>query len=151
MKLKKLLRKSKYSFLIKQNAILAFIISLLGFMPACHHMEYGIPTAEYILKGKVKSTNTNQPIENIKVSSSGNYNNPVVYTNNEGYFSIHFNGDAYSKNYTYIFQDTDSLQNGNYKDKDTIISFEGIALTGGNGKWDEGTAEKTVDIFLDLK
>lgn len=151
MTLKKLIIKSKYSFLIKQNVILTFVVSLLGFMPACHHTEYGVPTAEFILNGKVKSANTNQPIENIKVSSNGNYNNPFVFTNSEGIFSIHFNGDAYTKNYNYKFQDTDSLQNVNYKDKDTVISFEGIALTGGDGKWNEGIAEKTVDILLEPK
>ena len=148
---KKAIKKKQNFFLIKQHVILTFIISLLGLLPACHHSEYGVPTAEFILNGKVKSTNTNQPIENIRVSTDENYNNPIVFTNSEGYFSIHFNGDAYTKNYTYQFQDTDSLQNGNYKNIDTIISFEDVPLTGSNGKWDKGTAEKTADIMLEPK
>lgn len=49
------------------NAILAFILILLGFTISCGKNEYGTPHANYIVNGKVTSKQTSAPIKNIRV------------------------------------------------------------------------------------
>ncbi len=140
------IKKIKKSILKKKNILWTFIITFLGLMPSgC--MEYGSPSATFILNGTVKSSYDQQPIPNIKVThySSG------TFTDNSGYFSLTFMNDGDGKLLNYSFQDVDTASNGSFKNKDTIISFEDVTFTGGSGKWDKGTGTKTVDIFLDPK
>ena len=138
--------KIKRCILKKQNIILTFIVAFFGLIPAgC--MEYGSPTATYILKGTVRSSNSNQGIENIKVSHYGT----AVFTDISGSFSISFPSEGDGKILEYKFQDIDTTTNGSFKDKDTLVSFEDVSFTGGHGKWDKGTGEKIVEILLDPK
>jgi len=83
-------------------------------MPACAK-EYGTPTSTYILNGKVKSSNTSKPIENIKVS--GLYDDVSVFTNNTGDFSLKLSNVEIIDNLPYHFKDIDSFQNGSLRTK----------------------------------
>jgi putative lipoprotein (rSAM/lipoprotein system) len=145
MTFSKTIRIIRLCILKKQNSLLTFIVVILGMVPiAC---KYGSPSATYILNGTVKSRVTNQPIEKIKVS----HYTSAVFTDNLGYFTLSFTNNGDGKILEYKLQDIDTTVSGRFKDKDTLISFEGVTFTGGRDKWDEGTGEKNVEIYLEPK
>jgi putative lipoprotein (rSAM/lipoprotein system) len=135
------------SFVIRNhNKILTLLMAFAGLLPviAC---EYGSPSATYVLKGNVKSSSSNQPIQNIMVKHYGT----GALTNVQGDFSLTFTSDGDGKIIKYSFLDIDTASNGSFKDKDTVISFENVVFTEGKDKWDEGTGEQNVEIKLDPK
>jgi len=71
---------------------------------------------DFNIEGKVTSKATGSPIMGIKVSI---YNQTgVTVTDNKGEFSIY---TLRSAEYKLLFQDIDSVTNGNYREMDTII------------------------------
>ena len=81
---------------------------------------YGTPQdfgADIFIDGLVKSKNTGEPIKGIKVSVADNPQ--YQYTNDAGEFSFY----TESADIKVIkFQDIDSIQNGAFINKDTILT-----------------------------
>jgi putative lipoprotein (rSAM/lipoprotein system) len=110
------LNEVKTKLLKTQNVIIAKILTLLGFTAfvSCGMEKYGVPHTEYKVMGKVSSKETQQPIENIQVSTR-QWNQ--IYTDENGNYQIwHDDRDALIQ-----FRDTAN----NYNDLDTLIKFEG--------------------------
>jgi hypothetical protein len=90
--------------------------SVLFVFQAC----YGTPQdfgLDLLIEGQVKAENTGLPLQNIKVSVSNN--SQYAYTNQNGEFSF------YTERIEGIelnFADSDSLQNGLYAPKDTLLN-----------------------------
>ncbi|HOO84145.1 MAG TPA: hypothetical protein PLS94_06265 [Prolixibacteraceae bacterium] len=105
----------KNSWIRKILAGLSFT-SVLFVFQAC----YGTPQdfgLDLLIEGQVKAENTGLPLQNIKVSVSNN--SQYAYTNQNGEFSFY---TERTENIALTFADTDSLQNGLYVSKDTLLN-----------------------------
>jgi putative lipoprotein (rSAM/lipoprotein system) len=141
--------KTRSPFRRPLSKILMLILGVLGFAVSCRHEdEYGTPMADYVLQGTVRSKTDSSLLPDIKVSMFQN----TVQTNNNGYYEVSVTGAiAEAKSYNVSFQDTDTLNHGNFREKDTVINFPGTHYTGGDDEWYEGKETQTMDIFLEPK
>ena len=81
---------------------------------------YGTPQdfgLDLLVEGQVKSKTSGLPIKGIKVSVADNMQYAI--TNDEGKFSFY---TEMIEGLTLQFQDIDSIQNGLYLDKDTVLN-----------------------------
>lgn len=135
------------------NKIIMAFLSIIGFA-SCNNSEkedadmYGVPSADYIINGYVKSAATNEAIEGIEVRS-----NTVQYTDENGNFTLEFRNYSVRNNHTFrvdFYDGDDTLNGGHFQYKDTLIEFTNPTYNGGNG-WNQGEAVKNVEIKLDLE
>ncbi len=80
---------------------------------------YGMPQdmdSDVLIEGRVKSLSTGLPIPGIKISVGGYQ---YELSDNNGNFSFY---TMAANTYMLKFEDTDLLQNGSYKDKDTVLT-----------------------------
>jgi putative lipoprotein (rSAM/lipoprotein system) len=154
--------KLKNKFLNLANKILLILISLLGFATSCEKfsdslVEYGTPHADFIINGTIKSKQSNQGIQNIKIAVSeiANLNSEgnVVYeiiTNSKirGKFVLKYTSFPQKQSFLVKIRDIDSTKNGSFMDKDTIISFSEVNFQEGDGHWYRGKTEQTIEFFL---
>ena len=145
------MKKVKIRFLKTSNAIIAGLIALLGFTASCEKdskVEYGTPSAKFIVNGKVVSSNSNQAIENIRVVMKAD----TTRTDSEGKYQV---VDEYgfpgSHSYDIQFQDTDGAANGDFQDLDTIVEFVDPQYSNGSGNWYSGEASEELDVELNPK
>lgn len=140
----------KNGYLRFYNAIIVSLLALLGF--ACSNgtapVEYGSPSAKFIVNGNVSSAETNEPVRNIRVVMQ----NDTAYTDQEGSYQVADNW-GFSTDQTYIikFTDIDNELNGAYHAIDTVVVFNDPEFTGGDGKWYSGETTKILDIKLTPK
>jgi putative lipoprotein (rSAM/lipoprotein system) len=133
----------------KYNSLLYVLIGLLGFSVACtkeRRMEYGSPSADFIINGVVENQ-ASQPIPNIKVVARWD----STYTALDGKFSLKNNSFPADQNFLVKLRDIDGVANGSYQDKDTTIAFTNNTFTNGSGNWYKGKVEKSVVIKLTSK
>ncbi len=136
------------NFLRSTNALIAWLLAILGFgcsinMP----VEYGMPHADFIVKGNVTSTETKQPIENIRVGMQGD----TVYTDKDGNYQVVSGSYPDNQSFAISFQDIDEATNGSYQDVDTLVDFTNTEFTGGDGHWYDGETTKELNIKLSPK
>lgn len=139
--------------------LIATLLGLLGFS-ACSDeeendmvVEYGVPSADYIIKGSVTDEADN-PIEGIVIAPHeyAKHKFPPFKTDASGYF----NSDTlYHINYglpPIIFSDPDGEANGGSFENDTLSyqQFKVTQLEGGKG-WYDGVFELKADIKLKKK
>jgi putative lipoprotein (rSAM/lipoprotein system) len=145
--------KIKKGFFRGYNAIIAALLSLLGFTTACEQSvdeygvpmpEYGAPSAEFVVKGTVKSAASSSNIPNIKVKMG--YDS--TKTDAQGRYEISTRSYAGDQTFLVTFEDIDGAENGAYADADTNVVFEDPQFTGGDGGWDQGHTEKEINIRL---
>ncbi len=138
-------------FLKCYNALIVGLLAILGFTVSCDNdsgsdskVEYGTPSAKFIINGKVRSSETNSVIKNIRVTIPGD----TVYTDDEGNYQI--TEDAFPEDQTYSikFQDIDSVLNGKFQDIDTTIEFIDPKFTGGDGLWYSGKTSKDLNVNM---
>ena len=139
----------KHNFLKTSNKIIAFILGLLGFSAGCLPVaEYGVPSANFILNGNIKSTTTEQPINNIKVTMRSD----TAISDENGTFSIKINDFPENQTYNVTIEDIDSIQNGHFENKDTTVTFPDNNFVGGeDDDWYEGETQQNISIYLDDK
>jgi putative lipoprotein (rSAM/lipoprotein system) len=92
------------------------LTSALFVFQAC----YGTPHdfgLDIFIEGQVKSLMTDRPIEGIKVSIADKMQ--YEYTNEEGKFSLY---TEIADSYKIKFEDIDSIQNGIFVDRDTLLT-----------------------------
>ncbi|MCK4920277.1 MAG: hypothetical protein KAS71_04475 [Bacteroidales bacterium] len=92
------------------------LTSALFVFQAC----YGTPQDfefDVLIEGQVKSKTSGIPIKGIKVSVANNMQ--FEYTNNEGRFSFY---TEIIDNMKILFEDIDSIQNGTFLNRDTILT-----------------------------
>ena len=131
------------------NAMVYAILGALGFTTSsCTYADYGTPSADYIVLGKVTDSQNNQPIKDILVKASWK----AVSTNAEGKYEIVINDERTGSQIIPIqFRDIDGDLNGSYMDLDTIVEFKNPKFTGGDKKWYEGKTTKEFNIQLSPK
>jgi hypothetical protein len=130
----------KLFFLKKHNAVLTFIVAILGIMQSCK-VKYGTDPVIFILNGNIKSSSTNQPIDRIEVTDG----HMLRFSDSTGNYTFGFENYEDEKAFLISYKDKESIQNGSFKDKDTVISFDD-ASRNSNGEY-----TKTIDVHLDPK
>jgi putative lipoprotein (rSAM/lipoprotein system) len=146
--------KVKRQLLKKYNVLLTLILSVLGFSTACESIdeygapvvEYGAPTATFIVKGKV-SSNENNSIPNIRVTMGVD----TAYSDENGIYEVKQQYSPTDIEFPIKFEDVDGIENGEYNSVDTVAKFENPTFTGGDGNWDMGETESQLDIKMDDK
>ena len=130
----------------------AAILSLLGFnsceligsivAPVC---EYGCPHAEFKIIGTVKDEAGN-PIPGIQVKSETIWSDDIK-TAEDGSYSIASEGFP-SDTIQLIFEDVDGEENGG-KFKTLEAEAKLKQTQTGDGNWDDGTYEGSLDVTLE--
>ena len=130
----------------------AAILSLLGFnsceligsivAPVC---EYGCPHAEFKIIGTVKDEAGN-PIPGIQVKSENIWSDDIK-TAEDGSYSIASEGFP-SETIQLIFEDVDGEENGG-KFKTLEAEAKLKQTQTGDGNWDDGTYEGSLDVTLE--
>lgn len=137
------------------NAILAFLVGLLGFTSCEHNFmaEYGVPSGDLTFKGKV--TNEEQEaLEGIQVVRCGGWQDDIpqmyweeyadtLYTNSAGEYYKERKGN-FPLTYHKI---TVTDPSGTYESKDTIVT---VQFKSGHG-WYEGRANLKLNFTLKKK
>lgn len=145
--------KIKKGFFRGYNTLIAALLSLLGFTTACEQSvdeygapmpEYGAPSAEFIVKGSVKSAINDANIPKIKVKMG--YDS--TQTDAQGRYEVSTRSYAGDQTFLVTVEDIDGAENGAFADADTNVVFEDPQFTGGDGGWDLGQTEKEVNIRL---
>lgn len=161
--MKRFFQNCKSLIFKKENQILFIILGMLGFSMGCEDVispraEYGTPSAEFILNGSVKSSTTEQAIQNIRVivepdtlydgSGSMYMVADTLYTDENGTFRFDDRGFPGKKYLNVHLADVDGDANGNFGEKTVAVVFEDGPYTGGDG-WFSGKIEQNIDISLD--
>lgn len=144
------MKKIKLNLLNKYNSILTLILTLLGFSSSCENggpdspVEYGTPSAKFIVNGKIISEENSQAIPEIRVVMG----NDTSYSDMEGnYQVVHY--DFPMDQYIHLkFEDVDGADNGEFQPSDSLVDFVDPEFTDGDGHWYSGQTEKTVNIKL---
>jgi putative lipoprotein (rSAM/lipoprotein system) len=147
------MKKIKVSFWRRYNTIITLLLSLLGFSTACESLdeygapvvEYGSPTATFIVKGNVLSPENNS-IPNIRVTMWGD----TTYTDENGAYEVKKNSFPQDQDIPVQFEDIDGIENNEYAKLDTLARFEDVTFTGGEG-WNAGEAERQLNVKMKPK
>jgi putative lipoprotein (rSAM/lipoprotein system) len=134
------------------NRVLSFLLFVLGFSAACSEVaceygapvEYGAPHATFIVKGHVKSSQSEDPIPAIRIIMGYD----TSYTDQNGNYQAENNAFPTDQSFLLEFSDVDGPQNGLYENLDTTVEFTDPQFTDGNGEWDSGKTEKELEIRL---
>ena len=104
-------------------------------MYGCPVAEYGTPTMEFRVKGKVTDSVTGQPVKGIAVSTDDDWEDPEVITSDNGEFV--YESYAFPSDKILLkFKDSDSGENGFYMDEELEVMLKQVEP--GSGTWDEG-------------
>lgn len=145
------MKLAKIKILTSFNAIIALLLAVLGFNTSCDNLgrvEYGTPSARFIVSGKVKSAETNLPAQNIRVIM----NRDTVYTNAMGEYEV-TDKHAFPQDQTYNikFRDIRNEPLKQYSDLDTLVVFKDPKFTSGGIGWYAGETKKDLDVKLKPK
>jgi putative lipoprotein (rSAM/lipoprotein system) len=145
------MKLAKIRILTGYNAIIGALLAILGFGTSCIpevRCEYGTPSAKFIVSGKVVSSETNLPVQNVRVVMKRD----TTFTNALGEYQV---TDKYSfptsQTYSVKFQDIRGETLRQYSDLDTIVEFKNPVFVKGEGHWYKGEAEKEIDVKLKPK
>ncbi len=145
------MKKLKLNLLKKYNSILMLLLTLLGFSTSCENnespVEYGTPSAKFIVAGKVVSEDNSQAIPQIRVVMGYD----TAYSDQEGNYQVMQNYFPTDQSFLLEFEDVDGSENREFQSLDSTVVFKDSEFTGGDGKWYSGEAEKTVNIKLKPK
>lgn len=104
-------------------------------MYGCPPAEYGTPTMEFRVSGKITDSWSGEPIKGISVTCDEDYSDPEVITSETGdfvYESMAFPQDKIKLKFT----DIDHLEDGSYFPAELEIELKKAAE--GAGTWDKG-------------
>jgi len=138
-------------FIIKTySRLIASFLGLIGYATGCipgnggTMAEYGVPSADFILNGNVKSTTTTQVITNIQVVMGYD----TVQTDVNGNFTVKMIDFPMEQTYKVSFKDIDGVANGSFSGKEINFTFPN-EFEGGNDYWYEGKNIQTLNTKLD--
>lgn len=146
------MKKIRITFIKTQNSLIATLMAIIGFATSCvFKSEYGSPSAEFIVNGTVKSADTEQPIENIRVILQTDRSDTTLTDKDGKYQLVDKWGYPYDQTYNIQFQDIDGASNNEYENLDTIVEFKDPEFSGGDGNWNHGETSKEFDVKLTSK
>ncbi|MBK5195221.1 MAG: radical SAM-associated putative lipoprotein [Proteiniphilum sp.] len=129
--------------------IISLLMSLFGFILGCGTgidpvAEYGVPSADFKVKGTVKSAVTGKGISNIRVIVKEPYSmkGDTTYTAVSGDYSMevkHIIGFPV----TLYADDVDDTVNGEYKSDSLVVNWDDVTrIKEGDNNWYDGVYEK---------
>lgn len=141
--MKKLMLKTYGKILTAFFTILGTVIGCDFFEPKC---EYGTPSADFIIKGKVTDKETQAPINNIAIirkTETSPYGNDTVKTDSNGEYELKFTYFP-TVNHRIFAEDLDGDQNGGDYAPDSLKlnSSQMKKIKKGDGSWYAGAFEK---------
>ena len=139
-----------------QNKIIkfcSFLLVVFGF-GSCNllpKMEYGTPSADYQVNGRVVSAIGKKPVKGIRAVMSENPDDPyrrdTTFTDLNGEFTLFIkNGwPDDPKKLSVIFEDIDEEQNGGtFETKEMDVTFTNPTYKGKKGNWYQGKATQEI-------
>jgi len=157
----------KKSFIRAYNLFLASLLALFGFSNCDSGVvEYGVPNADYTVKGTVVNKTDAKPIKGIRIGFSRIYPEPVLMygvmpqpyrsikadtTDTSGAYKLSDNfsvGEIQDNILSVYIQDIDGSENGAFNDTVLNVDFENVKKTGKSTNWYEG--EYSVDVKVEL-
>lgn len=139
--MKKIIIKT-YSKLL--TGFLGFLGFATGCIPGGGGAEYGVPNADFILNGNVKSTSTSEVIPGIQVVMAYD----TVQTDANGNFSVKMVDFPMEQTYKISFKDIDGAENGSFANKEIDFTFPD-EFEGDSDSWYEGKNIQTLNTSLD--
>lgn len=156
----------KKSILKFVNICLATLLTVLGFSCEEPRMEYGVPNADYTVKGKVIDKADSKPLKGIRVAYSPYPQAVTMYgilpvpyrsykadtTGITGDYNLTDNfsiGEIHNDTIPVYVQDIDGIENGLYRDTVIDVSFKDAKKSGKRTGWYDG--EFTVEQNIELK
>jgi putative lipoprotein (rSAM/lipoprotein system) len=148
------------------NWALTGLLVLLGFSNCESMEEYGVPNADYTLKGKITDKANAKPIKGIRVGYGKIYEGPITMygvaplpyrtyladtTNMEGEYKLSDNfsvSEIPADEIPVYVQDIDGNENGLYRDTVLQVNFENAKQSGKQKGWYNG--EYSLDINIEL-
>jgi len=159
--------KSKINLFQIINMGLAVLLLLLGFSNCDPVDEYGVPNADYNLKGKVVDKAYAKPIKGIRIGYYGGFINQANMYKVSRNPNVRFNADTTDIKGEYNFtqnsaiipegeiqvyvRDIDGNENGLYRDTVINANFENAVKSGKTRNWYGGKLTLNVDIELTKK
>ena len=142
----------KKSFIRFFDKIIVLIVGVSGFS-AC--FAYGMPYADFELKGIVTDEATSQPIKNIRVVrphfpgfEHENMAGDTIYTDKNGKYAFIFDNLSTMK-YQLKFEDIDGEENGGlFQTKEIVGEFTQADQVKKSHGWYEGKFVKKQDVEL---
>ena len=147
------MKKLKTGFLLNWNRLLRIMMSILGFSTAAGlsscdggggQVEYGSPSAKFIVNGQVKSEQDATAIPNIQVTMEGD----TVLTDENGNYEVNVTTFPTDQDFLIKFEDIDGTVNGEYQTEETTVEFVDPEFTNGSGNWYEGETSETLNVNL---
>lgn len=145
------------------DKIIVALLGITGFFTACTDpyigggiAEYGVPHADFEIKGVVKNRETGEAIDKIRViRQERDYPEygDTIYTDGKGEYRFEFYGFPYEENkFKLKIEDIDGGENGgDFVTKELEIVFTNNDKVENSSGWYEGKYKKTIDIELDKK
>lgn len=144
------LKKKWFAF---QNKSISYLISFLGIgsavifngcMYGSPRYEYGTPSADFKVTGKVTSI-AGDDIQDIKVTM----HYETTKSDGEGKYNIEVKDFPKDQEFKVQFIDEDGAQNGGeFVTLDTVVKFTDPEFEDGDGEWFSGTTSKTLNVKL---
>lgn len=156
----------KKSFIRGINFVLATLLTLFGFNKCTEpEVEYGVPNADYTIKGTVVDKADAKPIKGIRIGFTRYYSEPVVmygvmpqpYRSNAADTTTVAGSYELSDNFIPVediniyVQDIDGTENGLYKDTVINVDMKNATKSGKATNWYEGKFTKVQNIELNRK
>ena len=157
----------KKSFIRGINLVLAALLTMLGFSKCTEpEVEYGVPNADYTVKGIVVDKADAKPIKGIRIGLARSYPEPILMygvmpqpyrtyladtTDIKGEYNLSENftvGELPETDLPLYIQDIDGDENGLYNDTILNVDFEKAKHTGKTTNWYNG--EYTLDVKVEL-
>lgn len=133
--------------------IIAGILTVLGLNTSCdknREVEYGTPSADFVVKGKVIDENTRQPIHGmaiIKKPDGNSCQSDTARTDASGIYELNFNGFSLS-DVTVYASDIDGEENGSYLSDTVRIKANELKQIAKKGSWYAGKFEGEANFEL---
>lgn len=149
------------------NAVLTALLSILGFSCSVDEpdeygtilMEYGVPYADYLIKGSV-TNEAGQPVRGIKTSLKSVFDNENEHyvlgldsfeTDYSGYYQLKYVGTK-DRSLKLIVEDVDGEAHGGEFLSDTLdIDYENAVKMKEGSNWYEGAYNITQHVTLKKK
>ena len=145
------MRQFKLLLIKRYNAVLAVLLSLLGFATACDNgespVEYGVPYATFIVSGNVKDEVTNNNIPDVRVV----LNTDTAYTDASGNYEVSCVEFPEDQTFIVAFKDVDGTTNGEYDSIEQTVEFVNPEFSGSSKSWYSGDTEKELNVKLKTK
>ena len=133
--------------------IVAWILTALGLYTSCDiiepRVEYGTPTADFVVKGNVSDAQNQQPIENMAVIRKSNwhpYGNDTVKTDAGGNYELNFSETTFGPEDMVVY--TSDIDNGVYQSDTIRIKVSELKQTEKRKNWYNGKFEGKADFKL---